>query len=76
VTKSKRIQGTGHVTLVAEKRRAYGIFLTKPRGNREIIRPVHRLKGNKIISEKQDGDADWVCRSDAWDQWWVLSAIH
>jgi hypothetical protein len=57
VIKSRRLKWAGHVTLMGERRGAYGVLVGKPEGRRPLGRPRRRWEDNIKMRVEEVG---WV----------------
>jgi hypothetical protein len=62
IIKSRMIRWVGHVTRMEEKRNVYRLLVGKPKGKRQLGRPIHRWVDNIKMDLLEIGVSvvDWI----------------
>jgi hypothetical protein len=74
IIKSRRMNWTGHVARMGEKRNAYRLLVGKPEGKRPLGRPRRRWVDNirMDLGEVGRGDVDWIGLAQDKNRWKAL----
>jgi hypothetical protein len=74
IKKSRRMRWAEHVARMCEKRKAYGLLVGEPEGNRPLQRPTRRCVDNirMELVEFGWGDVDWIVLARDRNRWRAL----